>query len=276
MSEPWAQPPVPRRPGLIPRGPRVLPGALRTAGGVPEGWSVPITRGQTGPPGPRPPSEQWGPGGASLLPEGTEGGHPTSSRLDAPTRAPSRGPAAQGAPRRSRAPPRDRGGTYVEELLGGGDGDAAQRVLVLLVHHLVTVHALGLVQPEADQVQRRFQDLGGGEQDALRGGCRERRWPGPGATRRRAASLGREATLPRPPNPGESAHKTRSRAPSSSGRTAEKGQRGLVGDPHSGSLGAAVTSVGPAAMAGASAGPAVHYARGRARPQVLWGSPSGL
>ena len=42
--------------------------------------------------------------------------------------------------------------TYVEELLGGSDGDPAQRLLVLLVHHLVAVHTFGFVQPEADEV----------------------------------------------------------------------------------------------------------------------------
>lgn len=57
--------------------------------------------------------------------------------------------------------------THVKELLGGSDGDPAQRVLVLLVHHLVAVHTFGLVQPEADEVQREFQDLCGGEQEPL-------------------------------------------------------------------------------------------------------------
>ena len=57
--------------------------------------------------------------------------------------------------------------THVKELLGGSDGDPAQCVLVLLIHHLVAVHAFGLVQPEADEVQREFQDLCGGEQEPL-------------------------------------------------------------------------------------------------------------
>lgn len=62
---------------------------------------------------------------------------------------------------------RPSGLTHIKELLGGSDGDPAQRVLVLLVHHLVAVHTFSLMQPEADEVQWEFQDLCGREQEPL-------------------------------------------------------------------------------------------------------------
>lgn len=59
--------------------------------------------------------------------------------------------------------------THIEELLGGGHGDPAQGLLVFIIHHLVAVHTLGFMEPEADQFQGASQNLYGGEQDALPG-----------------------------------------------------------------------------------------------------------
>lgn len=57
--------------------------------------------------------------------------------------------------------------TYIKELLGGGDGDSAQGILVFLVNHFVTVHSLSFMQPEAHEVCWAFQNLCCGEQESL-------------------------------------------------------------------------------------------------------------